>query len=162
MISFIHFNFFMADESGKEQSKNTWPVANFAFAVTIGNAEAFFTEVSGLDTESAIIEYSGGNSKNFSTIKMPGIKKYSNITLKRGLFKDAQALRELYTSADAYTVQRQTVLISLIDESKAVAMSWKLKNAFPVKITAPAMNAGGNEVAVETLELAHEGLEISK
>ena len=149
----------MADETGKEQSKNTWPVANFAFAVKIGNAEAFFTEVSGLDVESSIIEYRGGNSKNFSTIKMPGITKYSNITLKRGLFKDIEALGKLYTAIYSGTVQRQTVVITLLDEQRTVAMSWKLKNAFPVKMTAPSMNAAGNEVAVETLELAHEGLE---
>ena len=148
----------MADETGKEQSKTTWPLLKFAFKVKIGDTEMLFQEVAGLNSETQVIEYRAGTSKTFLTGKIPGIKKYENITLKRGILKSDAALEEMINQVQTNTFERKTVTISLLDEQSKVAMSWTLINAFPCKITAPDMNANGNDVAVETLELAHEGL----
>lgn len=152
----------MADETGKTQSKNTWPLVKFAFSVKIGSTEGMFQEVTGLNAETQLIEYRSGNSKVFSTVKMPGIKKYSNITLKKGIFKDDKDLWTMYDAIKMNTFERKTLVISLLDEEQKVAMSWNILNAFPVKMTVSDMKSDANEAAIETIELAHEGLDIAK
>ncbi len=147
----------MADETGNQQSKSTWPLVKFAFRVKIGDAEILFQEVTGLNAETQIIEYRAGNSKVFSTVKMPGIKKYGNVTLKKGIFKDDKALWDMYNLVVMNTFERKKVTISLLDESNQEAMSWELTNAFPVKMTVTDNNS-----VVETMELAHEGLSVAK
>jgi phage tail-like protein len=107
------------------------------------------------------IEYRQGNSKEFSTIKMPGIKKFGNVTLKKGIFKDDKGFWDLYKQVTMNTFERKTVTISLLDENNDVAMSWTLANAFPSKITVTDLKSDANEAAVETMELAHEGLSLS-
>jgi phage tail-like protein len=121
-------------------------------------AELIFQEVTGLSSETQVIEYRGGSSPVYSTVKMPGIQKFSNITLKKGIFKGDKALWEKYGGIKMNTYKRSTIVISLLDESQGIAMSWTLKNAFPSKITVTDMKSDANEVAVETMELAHEGL----
>jgi len=149
-------------ETGKEQSGSTWPLIKFSFLVKFGDQEASFQEVTGLNSETQAIEYRAGNSKVFSTVKMPGIKKYGNVTLKKGVFNNGNNFRDLYQKMVMNTFERKTITISLLDEKNGVAMSWTLNNAFPVKITVSDMKSDGNEIAVETIELAHEGLELVK
>ena len=150
----------MADE-GSAQSTATWPLVKFSFQVKWDDAEYIFQEVTGLSSETQVIEYRGGNSKVYSTVKMPGIQKFGNITLKKGIFKGDKTLWDKYNLIKMNTYKRSTILISLLDESNAVAMSWKLLNAFPTKMTVSDMKADANEIAVETMELAHEGLSLS-
>jgi phage tail-like protein len=149
----------MPNDQDKQQP-STWPLVKFTFNVRIGNTDILFQEVTGLNAETQVIEYRGGNSKTFASIKMPGIQKFSNITLKKGIFKDDKALWDMYNQVKMNTFTRQPVTISLLDENNAVAMSWTLTNAFPTKITVTDMKADANEAAVESLELAHEGLSI--
>lgn len=150
----------MADD-GSAQSAATWPLVKFSFQVKWDDAELIFQEVTGLSSETQVIEYRGGSSKVYSTVKMPGIQKFGNVTLKKGIFKGDKALWDKYNLIKMNTYKRSTILISLLDESNAVAMSWTLLNAFPSKITVTDMKSDANEVAVETMELAHEGLTIS-
>jgi phage tail-like protein len=151
----------MADD-GSAQSAATWPLVKFSFQVKWDDKELIFQEVTGLSSETQVIEYRGGSSKVYSTVKMPGIQKFGNITLKKGIFKGDTALWDNYNLLKMNTIKRSTILISLLDETNAVAMSWSLLNAFPTKITVTDMKADANEVAVETMELAHEGLTIKK
>ena len=148
-------------ETGNEKSETTWPLVKFQFLVKIADKEAFFQEVTGLSAEIQQIEYRQGNSKEFSTVKMPGIKKFGNITLKKGIFKDDKGFWELYKQVTMNTFERKTITISLLDEKNEVAMSWTLANAFPSKITVTDLKSDANEAAVETMELAHEGLSLS-
>ena len=150
----------MADD-GAAQSTATWPLVKFSFQVKWDDAAYIFQEVTGLSSETQVIEYRGGNSKVYSTVKMPGIQKFGNITLKKGIFKGDKTLWDKYNLIKMNTYKRSTILISLLDESNAVAMSWKLLNAFPTKMTVSDMKADANEIAVETMELAHEGLSLS-
>jgi phage tail-like protein len=145
-------------ETNNEQSKSAWPLVKFTFRVKIGDTETLFQEVTGLNAETQVIEYRAGNSKEFSTIKMPGIKKYINITLKKGIFKDDKALWDIYNSVVKNTFERKTITISLLDETNQETMKWELTNAFPCKMTVTDMKSGDNTAAVETMELAHEGL----
>ncbi|NCT94937.1 MAG: phage tail protein [Chitinophagaceae bacterium] len=147
-------------ENGASQSASTWPLVKFQFSVKIGSDELFFQEVTGLSSETQVIEYRAGNSQAYSTVKMPGIKKFGNITLKKGIFKDDKKMWTMYNAIKMNTIERVTVVISLLDEANAVAMSWNLTNAFPCKMTVTDMKADANEAAVETMELAHEGLTI--
>ncbi|MDP3468460.1 MAG: phage tail protein [Daejeonella sp.] len=147
-------------EDGLAQSTATWPLVKFSFQVKWDDAELIFQEVTGLSSETQVIEYRGGNSKVYSTVKMPGIKKFGNITLKKGIFKGDKALWDKYNLIKMNTIKRSTILISLLDEGNEVAMSWTLLNAFPCKMTVSDMKSDANEIAVETMELAHEGLSI--
>ena len=148
-------------DDGASQSQTIWPLVKFSFKVMWDGAELIFQEVTGLSSETQIIEYRGGSNPVYSTVKMPGIQKFSNITLKKGIFKGDKALWDKYNAIKMNTYKRASIVISLLDEGQQVAMSWTLKNAFPSKITVTDMKSDANEVAVETMELAHEGLTIT-
>lgn len=144
-----------------EAQDNVWPLPKFYFNVEIGPlADATFQEVSGLEIEAQVIEYRHGNSPEFSTIKMPGIKKFSDVTLKKGVFKGDNKFWDWFNNIKMNIIERQPVTISLLDEEGSPTMVWKLTNAWPTKITGTDLKSDGNEVAVETLVLAHEGLVI--
>jgi len=144
-----------------DKQDNVWPLPKFYFQVKIGDKEIPFQEVSGLDIEAQIIEYRHGNSKEFSTIKMPGIKKTGNVTLKKGIFVKDNGFWDWFNKIKMNTIERQTIVINLLDESGAPTMIWTLTNAWPTKITGTDMKSDGNEIAVETIEVAHEGLTIA-
>ncbi|KAA6345998.1 hypothetical protein EZS27_005578 [termite gut metagenome] len=144
-----------------EAQDNVWPLPKFHFAVEVAGLDASFQEVSGLEMEAQVIEYRHGNSKEFSTIKMPGIKKYSDITLKKGVFKGDNKFWDWFNKIKMNTIERQPMTIKLLDEAGSPTMVWTLINAFPTKITSTDLKSDGNEVAVETLVVAHEGLTIA-
>lgn len=146
-----------------DKQENPWPIPQFHFKVKLGEkGEASFQEVSGLDTEYDVIEYRAGDSKDFSVVKMPGLKKVTEITLKKGMFKGDTALYDYFASIKMNTVARQTVTIQLLDEEHNPLFTWTLNNAFPKKISGTSLNAKTSEAAVETLVLVHEGLTMSK
>ena len=147
-------------DDGSQQSKTIWPMPKFYFDVKWDSIVASFQEVSGLDTETQPIEYRSGGAPTFSTVKMPGIKKYGNVTLKKGLFKADTNFWDWYNQIKSATPNRHTVTISLLDESSKPTMVWSLANAYPVKVTSTDLKAGGNEVAIETIEISHEGISI--
>lgn len=151
----------MADD-GSKQSSATWPLVKFAFKVMWDGAELIFQEVTGLSSETQIIEYRGGSSPVFSTVKMPGIKKFGNITCKKGIFKGDDNLWEKYNAIKMNTIKRVSIVITLLDESQQTAMTWTLANAWPTKITGTDMKSDANEIAIESIEIAHEGLTVSK
>ena len=139
---------------------NEYPLAKFSFEVDWGGTKLGFTEVTGMQVETDVTEYRHGASPDFSKIKMPGLRKFSNITLKRGSFKGANEYFTWLNTINLNTVERRSVTISLLDETGAPAITWKVKNAFPVKLQATDLKADASEVAIETLEIAHEGLTI--
>ena len=150
----------MAD-TGAEQSKNVWPLPKFYFQVKWGDKEMQFQEVSGLDMQSEEIKYRHGNSPVFSVIKMPGMVKVGNVTMKKGVFKSDNNFWDWFNQIKMNTIERKTVTISLLDEKGAPTMVWTLANAWPTKITATDLKSEGNEVAIETIEIVHEGLTIA-
>ncbi len=144
-----------------EKQDNVWPLPAFYFKVEIEDiGEIAFKEVSGLDIEAQPIEYRHGNSPQFSTIKMPGIKKSSNVSLKKGVFKSDNKFFNWFNEIKLNTIKRRAVTISLLDEAGAPTMVWKLVNAWPTKITGVSLKSDGNEPAVEQVDLAHEGITI--
>lgn len=123
-----------------------------------GSIRGSFTEVSGLDVEVVPIEYRNG-SEDMTTRKLPGLKKFSNITLKRGVIGDLTFWQWIKSVLDG-NVQRVNGTITLLNESREPVMRWRFRRAWPCKWVGPKLNAKNNEVALETLELCHEGLEI--
>ena len=150
----------MADD-GAAQSTSTWPIPKFRFEVKWDSEVMAFQEVSGLDVEAQPIEYRAGNSPTFSVQKMPGIKKFSDITMKKGVFKSDNKFWDWFNEIKMNTVKRVPVTISLLDEEGNPTMVWTLTNAWPTKITGTDLKSTGNEVAVETIVIAHEGLTIA-
>ena len=151
----------MANNGSKEGS--TWPMPKFRFEVDLGTQlkGVAFQEVSGMDVENQVIEYRKSNSRLFSTEKMPGIVKYGNVTLKRGVFVNDNTFWNWHMEISMNTIPRRTVLIKLLDENGQVTMQWQLNNAWPTKILSTSLNSDANEVAVDTLVIAHEQLIIT-
>ena len=137
-----------------------YPLPVFHFMVQWGGSNVGFSEVSGLNIETQVIEYRDGSSKEYSMRKMPGIPKYGNITLKRGIMKSDNDFFKWLNTIKLNKVDRRDLIISLLNEEHEPVMVWKVANAFPVKIEGPGLKASGNEVAIESIVLAHEGLSI--
>jgi len=139
-----------------------YPLPKFHFQVKWGVDRVGFTEVTGMDFSQEVIEYREGSSPVFSKTKQPGMTKFSNLTLKRGTIATDTEFYKWIASMDPFkhAEQRRDITISLLDETHSPIMTWSAKNAFPVKYQASDLKADGNEVAIESLEIAHEGLTI--
>lgn len=151
----------MADDGSAQGA--TWPMPKFRFEVDLGTElkGVAFQEVSGLDVENQVIEYRKNNSPLFSTEKMPGLVKYGNVTMKRGIFVNDNTFWDWHAEIKMNLIKRRTVLIKLLDEAGNITMQWQLDNAWPTKISSTDLKSEGNEVAIDTLEIAHEQLTIT-
>lgn len=135
----------------------SYPHGRFRYKVEIeGLAAGGFSEAVGFDASIDVIEYREGDMVT-TPLKLPGLKKYGNITLKQGLADSAELYNWIIEGIDGAVV-RKTITITLLDEEESPAASWQVINAWPVKYTAPDFNATSSEVAIESLEIAHEGL----
>ena len=139
----------------------TYPLPKFHFQVEWGGAKIGFTEVSGLDVEREVIEYRDGSSKEYSKLKQPGLTKYSNITLKRGSFAADNDFYNWWSSIKLDSVERRDITISLLNEEHEPVITWKVKNAWPSKITPTDLKSDDNSIAIESMEMVHEGLTIA-
>ena len=148
-------------EDGSAQSDVVWPLPKFYFQVKWDSEVMSFQEVSGLEIESQAIEYRHGDSPEFSSINMPGMKKSGHVTMKKGVFKSDNKFWDWFSQIKMNTIKRVPVTISLLDESGAPTMVWTLANAWPTKITGTDLKSDGNEVAIESIEIAHEGITIA-
>lgn len=147
--------------AGEAQDQN-WPLPKFYFMVDWGSTTNIpFQEVSGLDVEAQPITYRHGNSPIFSKISMPGIVKNGNVTMRNGVFTKDDSFWDWYIMLKMNTIERQDVVIKLVDEGGNLTISWTLHNAWPTKITSTDLKSDGSEVAIESIEIAHEGLTIA-
>jgi phage tail-like protein len=147
------------------------PYAAFNFLVSRDGASlGGFMEVSGLDTENAIIEYRDGNDQTSGAFvrKLPGLERYPNVTLRRGITGDLRLWNELrkpIRDADAGpqfgTVGQAApeIKVELQDERHVTVQSWKLRNAWVSKLSGPSLNAKGNEIAIESVEVVCDRIE---
>lgn len=135
-----------------------YPLPKFHFQVQWGGTRIGFTEVTGLEVTTDVIEYRDGASPEYHKIKMPGMQKFSNITMKRGKFVSDNEFYNWWNTVQLNTIERRDLTISLLNEKHDPVFVWKVKNAWPVKVNATDLKADGNEVAIETIEIAHEGV----
>jgi len=133
-----------------------YPLPKFHFQVEWGGSKIGFTEASGLDVETEVIEYRDGASPEYHKIKMPGMRKYSNITLKRGTFQGDNEFFDWFNTVSLNTIERRDLTLSLLNEEHSPVIVWKIKNAFPIKVQSTDLKSDGNEVAIESMELAHD------
>jgi len=153
----------MAGDTQSSDSVAGWPLPKFHFTVAWSSSglAASFSEVSGLSVESEPIEYRHGNSAVFSKIKMPGLQKVGNVTMKKGMFKSDNHFWTWFEKIKMNTIARETVTISLLDEQGGPTMVWTLQNAWPSKITSTDLKSDGNEVAIEQIDIVFETLTIA-
>ena len=142
-------------------TETIYPLPVFHFRVEWGGDNMGFSEVSGLTIETQAIEYRDGNMNEMSPLKMPGIPKYNNITLKRGVVSGDNGFFDWLNSTSLNKVERRDLTITLLNEEHVPVMVWVAANAWPVKVEGPGLKATGNEVAIESIEIAHEGLKIT-
>lgn len=136
-----------------------YPFKKYNFNVLInGEVVGRFSEVSAPEMAGEPIEYRAGNYQSDTPGKMPGLKKYGNATLKWGM-SVSRYLTDWFESVERGDFERKNVMIELLDDSKKAVARWQLVNAWPVKHCVPGFNAESNENAIESVELAHEGLE---
>ena len=134
------------------------PFSSFNFLLEIeGVTEAGFSECTGLNAEQNVIDYREGKD-DLSVRKLPGLNKFGNITLKHGITIDRK-LFDWHKAVMDGDIARANVSIRLLDEKREEKLRWNLRNAWPSKWTAPDLKANANEVAVEAVEITHEGVE---
>jgi len=131
---------------------------HYHFVVDWGGNNIGFTEVSGLDIEIEAVSYREGSSPEDHVRKIPGLRKYSDITLKRGIFKGDNQFFEWINTKQIGTIERRDITISLLNEQHNPVVIWKVINAFPVHYYGPVLVADDGDVAMETLVLTHEGI----
>ena len=145
-----------------DQQHNIWPLSKFHFSVQLSDGiSGKFAELAGLDSEGLRLEYRHGNSPVFYPIKMPGLGRVGNVTMRKGIFVGDAKFLAWHNEFKMNTGKRRTVVINLLDATGAPQMVWTLNHAWPTKITGPDLKAEGNDVAIESLELAFETIEVS-
>jgi phage tail-like protein len=142
-----------------------YPLPKFHFRVEWGGTNIGFTEVTGLNVETEVIEYRHGNSKEYNKTKQPGLQKYGDLTLKRGTFENDNEYYNWWNETKLFEEKgakfRRDLTISLLNESHEPIVAWKVKKAWPKKVSFADLKADANEIAIETIELAHEGITVS-
>ncbi|MDQ8184318.1 phage tail protein [Pelagicoccus sp. SDUM812002] len=149
-------------------AKGDYPIPKFHFRVEWGDdARIGFTEVSGLEFETEVIEYREGSSKKYNPSKQPGLTKFSDVTLKRGTFEGDfdfyESWKQTYYFQEGNTtgsLYRRTVNIKLLNEVHEPIITWTLENAWPRKVRYAELKAGSSELLIEEMVLVHEGLTV--
>jgi phage tail-like protein len=135
------------------------PLGAFNFLVEIdGITQANFSEVSGLSVEITPIDYRDGGDAT-TVRKLPGLRKYTNITLKRGYTSD-RSLWDWMQTVISGQVKRASMSITLLDQSRQPVLRWTVREAWPCKYQGPSLRAEATDVAIETVEICHEGIEL--
>jgi phage tail-like protein len=130
----------------------------FNFTVEFDGAEvARFTEVSGLDFEIEPIEYRTGSERTPELRKIPGLRKYGNVVLKHGITSSDEFWSWIIAALDD-PVELRNGTVSLLNEEHEPVAQWRFRNGWPCKYQGPHMKATANEIAIETVEICHEGL----
>lgn len=135
------------------------PYAQFNFLIEIdGVSRASFTEASGLEISQEVIDYREGSEATVVR-KLPGLKTFANIMLKRGWTQDAELWLWRKTTLDGLTERRSGAII-VLDEAREEALRFNFREGWICKWEGPQLNSTTNEIAIESIEICHEGLEM--
>lgn len=147
-----------------DDPKKNYPLPKFHFQVEWGGTRVGFTEITGLSFETEVIEYREGSSPVYNKTKQPGLTKFSNVVLKRGVFLGDFEFFQLWKKTlffqEGKAKFRRDIVIKLLDEEHKPVISWILSKAWPTKVEYGDLNADANEILIESMELVHEGLSI--
>lgn len=137
------------------------PEVNFHFQVNWGGDSIGFLKVTGLKAEQEVLEYRHGADKTYITQKVPGLRKFSNIVLKRGVLKDDNDIFNWFNKT-GWETEKRNVIISLLNSQHEPTIIWKILNAFPVVCKFSKLDAMKSEILIETVELVHEGFTVER
>lgn len=140
--------------------KRVDPFGQYRFCVLIdGSVDvAEFSECSGLEATVKFDEVREGGENGF-VHRLPGRVEYGNLVLKRGFAKSNELFRWFVTVFNRSSIERKEITVRLVDQRGAMVMQWHFQKAYPVKWSGPSFKAGDNTIAIESLELAHNGLQ---
>jgi phage tail-like protein len=145
-----------------ETQDNIWPLPKFYFTASFGDGVmASFQEVTGLKAQPPTEKERQGESLATASIKMPDLPKAGNVTLRKGIFAGDTIFWKWYNQIAMNTLARSTVVVSLLDETGAPQYTWMLGDAWPTKVTGSDLKSDGDEVAVESIEIAFETMVLS-
>jgi phage tail-like protein len=140
--------------------QRTDPYRGFNFILEIDNVpKGAFSEVGGLTADGDAVDYREGTDIQPNVRKLTGLRKFVNITLKRGYSQD-KSLWQWYQNVLNGVDDRRNVTVVLLNERREAVLRWHAENAWINKIEGPALKASSNDVAMESLELVHEGLSL--
>lgn len=146
------------NKSTQRANTQAWPLPSFYFRVSISNVgDISCCEVSGLETEYEEITYRAGDSPVFTKLKKPGLRKAGDLTIKQGISKDDKAVLDWVDQVKQNIIQRETMTVSLLDESGNPVQTWEAVNAWPKKLTREE-KTDRIAYSFETLVIAHEGV----
>ncbi len=135
------------------------PLGNYRFIVEIGNiGPTSFTEVKIPDSEIEIIEYRDGSDSSKAVRKLSGLVRHSELILKRGMVKSLDVY-DWFKSNKNGSVDRRSIIVTILDESGQPCVKWRFKNCWPTKYTGPTLNAASSEYAIEEIIIAVENAE---
>lgn len=145
-----------------------YPVAKFHFKVSFSQGGTIsFQEVSGLDQEAEMLEYRTGHVKSLATMKRAGLVKTSTVSFKKGIFTKDDVLTKMFDKMYKHKYHGNgndkfinSITVLLMNDKGEKIMGWKIKKAIPLKFAGTDMNSNSSEVAIETMEFAHTGIEI--
>ncbi|KAA2239278.1 phage tail protein [Chitinophaga agrisoli] len=136
-----------------------YPLTVFHFSVSWGGENLGFSEVSGLSQEIQAIEYRDGlMSGNTLPLKRPGMRKAGNITLKKGMVADNNDFYTWLINSGNPNVERRDLVITLMNDEGEPMFVWSVSQAWPIKCEGPGLKASGNDIAIESVDLVHEGI----
>ena len=135
-------------------------VNQYHFQASWGGTRIDFLEISGLDLSIEVISVKGSNSPDEVEMKIPGLLKFSEVTLKRTICKGDSEFFDWINTKAFGKVERRNITISLLDETHSPVFVWKLKNCFPSKYIGPVLLSDDSDVAVESIAIVHEGISI--
>lgn len=145
---------------------NNYPLTGFHFSVEWKSNDkeenVAFSEVTGLSVNTKVIEYRDGTNKDNTTLKMPGLKTFNNVTLKRGSLSTDNGFFDWFIKIKNNTTERRNVTINLLNEEHEPVIVWNLNNAFPVKYEGGSLNASDGKVLIESVELAYESFTVER
>jgi phage tail-like protein len=146
----------------KDQIKATYPLPVYNYRVTIGSLTLGVSEISGLSVAYEPVIYKHGLSFAMGTKIIPGMRQPLKLTMKRGVVKGRNDLyRWLHEAyADPFKDAKRDILIDLCDETGTPIVRWKVQGALPTRIDAPTFDANSNEVAIETIEVSAQNLQV--
>lgn len=136
------------------------PLVGYQFIVDWGGSRGGFTEVSGLDVAIEILEYREGSDKSYTPRKFPGIRRYFNVMLKRGLFQGDNEFFQWLNATRLAAPDTRDMTVALLNEEHEPTVIWKLSRAWPVKLVGPTLDSLHGSFAIEALEVAHDGLTV--
>lgn len=150
----------MAEDKQSDINSN-YPISSFRYKATIGGDEINFSEISGLTLEYETTEYKEASSTGVKTIQVAGQRNAPSLTLKRGLFEKSLQLYDWFNSIHTDNFTKKDVIISMLNNTNAVVMTWTVANAFPTKFEGPSLDASSNEVSFQSIDIKGDSIVVA-